>query len=131
MDSGAIRRRVRAGAGRADRLRLARRGGAGRGAGGHRRACPGRRSKTLPFTTGDLRVYKQRQYVCAVTVAKNPGARRKMSVSLQARGGRPVVDEGRLHLPARARSPCTPLNRCVRLTGAVAGKSRSTGWILC
>ncbi|GAA2940514.1 hypothetical protein GCM10011428_68980 [Streptomyces violaceus] len=40
-------------------------------------------------------VYKRGGYVCAVTVTKKPGVRKKMSVSVQARGNRPVVDEGR------------------------------------
>ncbi|QNE79394.1 hypothetical protein F0344_23555 [Streptomyces finlayi] len=93
-------------------------------------ACSGRPAKTVSFAKGELRVYKSRAYVCAVTVAKKPGTRRAMSVSLQARGGRPVVDEGRFTTRA---GPVTvyALNRCVRATGAVAGTSGSTGWILC
>ncbi|MEU8678563.1 hypothetical protein [Streptomyces sp. NPDC048560] len=93
-------------------------------------ACSGRHATTVSFAKGELRVYKSRAYVCAVTVAKKPGARRAMSVSLQARGGRPVVDEGRFTTRA---GPVTvyALNRCVRATGAVAGSSGSTGWILC
>ncbi|MFF8604523.1 hypothetical protein ACF06X_01165 [Streptomyces sp. NPDC015346] len=92
--------------------------------------CAGRPTKTLAFATGELRLYKSRQYVCAVTVAKNPGARRQMSVSLQPRGGRPAVDSGRF---TRQAGPVTvhALNRCVRATGTVAGRSGSTGWILC
>lgn len=93
-------------------------------------ACSGRPAKTVSFAKGELRVYKSRSYVCAVTVAKKPGTRRAMSVSLQARGGRPVVDEGRFTTRA---GPVTvyALNRCVRATGAVSGTSGSTGWILC
>ncbi|MFD4140666.1 hypothetical protein OHS70_24145 [Streptomyces sp. NBC_00390] len=92
--------------------------------------CPGRLVKSVPFTTGELRVYEHRQYVCAVTLAKRPGIRRPMAVSLQARGGRPDKDRGRF---VRQAGPVTvhALNRCVRATGSVAGTSRSTGWILC
>ncbi|MFD7227964.1 hypothetical protein [Streptomyces sp. NPDC059881] len=93
-------------------------------------ACAGRPVKTVGFATGELRVYKQRQYACAMTVAKNPGTRRAMSVSLQPRGGRAAVDKGDF---TRQAGPVTvhALNRCVRVSGAVAGKSASTGWILC
>ncbi|WP_251066511.1 hypothetical protein [Streptomyces sp. ISL-36] len=92
--------------------------------------CGGRPTKTVAFATGELRLYKSRQYVCALTVAKSPGARRQMSVSLQPRGGLPAVDSGRF---TRQAGPVTvhALNRCVRATGSVAGRSASTGWILC
>lgn len=92
--------------------------------------CPGRLARTVTFTTGELRVYERGHYVCAVTVAKRPGARRSMSVSLQPRGGRAATDSGRF---TRRAGPVTvhALNRCVRATGSVAGTSRSTGWILC
>lgn len=92
--------------------------------------CPGRLVKTMTFSTGELRVYKNRQYACAVTVAKKPGARRAMSVSIQPRGGRAAVDAGAF---TRQAGPVTvhALNRCVRASGAVAGRGASTGWILC
>ncbi|MET9437368.1 hypothetical protein [Streptomyces sp. NPDC006551] len=92
--------------------------------------CAGRPTKTIPFATGELRLYKSRQYVCALTVAKSPGVRRPMSVSLQPRGGRAAVDSGRF---TRQAGPVTvhALNRCVRASGSVAGRSGSTGWILC
>ena len=92
--------------------------------------CSGRAQKTVRFPGGELRVYKNRNYACAMTVASNPGARRAMSVSLQARGGRAAVDRGTF---TRQAGPVTvhALNRCVRATGAIAGVSRSTGWILC
>ncbi|MER7662433.1 MULTISPECIES: hypothetical protein [unclassified Streptomyces] len=92
--------------------------------------CPGRVQKTVRFPGGELRVHKSRNYACAVTVARKPGARRAMSVSLQARGGRAAVDRGTF---TRQAGPVTvhALNRCVRATGAIAGVSRSTGWILC
>ncbi|MFD9222994.1 hypothetical protein ACFWDI_24000 [Streptomyces sp. NPDC060064] len=93
-------------------------------------ACAGRPQKTVKFATGELRIYKNRHYACAITVSARPGTRRAMSVSLQARGGRAAVDKG---VFKRQAGPVTvhALNRCVRATGAVAGSSGSTGWILC
>ncbi|MGA6169968.1 hypothetical protein ACPEIF_06860 [Streptomyces sp. NPDC012600] len=92
--------------------------------------CSGRPAKTVPFATGELRVYKSRAHACAVTVAKKPGKRRAMSVTLQPRGGRVVSDSGSY---TKMAGPVTvnALNRCVRATGSIAGKSVSTGWILC
>jgi len=92
--------------------------------------CAGRHVKTVKFSTGELRVYKSRNYACAVTLAKRPGAKRAISISLQPRGGRAAVDKGRF---TRQAGPVTvhALHRCVRATGAVSGVSRSTGWILC
>lgn len=93
-------------------------------------ACPGRLAKAVPFKTGELRVYKSRSYACAVAVARKPGPRRKMSVTIQPRGGSPVVDSGTYTKQA---GPVTvhALNRCVRASATIAGKSGSTGWILC
>ncbi|WP_254711648.1 hypothetical protein [Streptomyces sp. TRM64462] len=92
--------------------------------------CSGRLAKRVPFATGELRVYKNRQYACAVTVARTPGARRPMAVTLQPRGARAVTDSGRF---TRLAGPVTvhALNRCVRATGSVSGRGASTGWILC
>ncbi|MFJ5559574.1 hypothetical protein ACIQCD_19740 [Streptomyces sp. NPDC093250] len=92
--------------------------------------CPGRKVRTLPFSTGSVVVYKRGGYICAVTVAKKPGAKRKMSVSVRARGGRPVVDEGRYTYHA---GPVTVHagRRCVWVKGKVGGPSVSSGWILC
>ncbi|MFD4028127.1 hypothetical protein ACFWRV_32140 [Streptomyces sp. NPDC058576] len=92
--------------------------------------CSGRPAKTVGFSTGELRVYKSRAHVCAVTVAKKPGKRRTMSVALQARGGRAVSDKGSY---TKMAGPVTvnALNRCVRATGAIGRKSVATGWILC
>ncbi|TXS55272.1 hypothetical protein [Streptomyces sp. t39] len=92
--------------------------------------CAGRLAKSISFSSGELRVYRSDRQVCAVTLARNPGIRRTMSVSLQARGGRAEVDEGRF---SRQAGPVTvaPRGRCVRATGTVSGISRSTGWILC
>ncbi len=92
--------------------------------------CAGRPAKTVSFKTGELRVYKNRSYACAIAVAKKSGPRRAMSVTLQARGGSPVVDRGRYTKQA---GPVTvhALNRCVRASATISGKSGSTGWILC
>ncbi|WP_373685591.1 hypothetical protein [Streptomyces lunaelactis] len=92
--------------------------------------CAGRLQKTVKFAGGEVRVYKSGHYACAVTLARKPGARRAMSVSLQARGGRAAVDKGAF---TRQAGPVTvhALNRCVRATGAISGTARSTGWILC
>lgn len=93
-------------------------------------ACPGRKARTLPFSTGSVLVYERGAYVCAVTVPKKPGTKRQMSVSVQARGGRPVVDSGRYAYRA---GPVTVHagQRCVRVKGTVSGRSVSSGWILC
>ncbi|URM92755.1 hypothetical protein LUW75_16605 [Streptomyces sp. MRC013] len=92
--------------------------------------CSGRLAKSVRFATGELRVYKNRQYACAVTVAKAPGVRRPMAVTLQPRGGRAVADTGRFTHRA---GPVTvhALNRCVRVTGSVSGRGGATGWVLC
>ncbi|MFI0979534.1 hypothetical protein ACH4SP_21350 [Streptomyces sp. NPDC021093] len=93
-------------------------------------ACAGVRVKTYGFATGEVRVYKSRQYVCAQTVAKRAGVRQKMRVSVQARGSRAAVDSGTY---TRHAGPVTvyALNRCVRVEGSVGGKSTASGWILC
>lgn len=93
-------------------------------------ACSGRPLKTVTFATGELRVYKNRQYACAVTIARKPGSGRVMSVTLQARGGRAAREKGTFR---RQAGPVTvhALNRCVRATGSVGSIARSTGWILC
>ncbi|MGW0787463.1 hypothetical protein ACWD04_04230 [Streptomyces sp. NPDC002911] len=93
-------------------------------------ACSGRLVKTVTFSTGSLRVYKSRAYACAVTVAKKPGARRAMRVSLQPRGGRAVVDSGAFTKLAGL-VKVHALNRCVRASGSIGGSSGSTGWIMC
>ncbi len=92
--------------------------------------CAGRKVRTLPFSTGSVVVYKRGGYVCAVTLAKNPGTKRKMSVSVQARGNRPVVDEGRYSYHAGPVMVHAG-RRCVWLKGRVGQGSVSSGWILC
>ncbi|MFI6682445.1 hypothetical protein [Streptomyces sp. NPDC050485] len=91
-------------------------------------ACAGRPVKTVGFSTGELRLYKGNGYACAVAAAKNPGPRRQMSVTIQARGGAPAADSGsytKLAGPITVHSG----NRCVRATGAIAGSSADTGWV--
>ncbi|MFE9773044.1 hypothetical protein ACFYOV_15440 [Streptomyces sp. NPDC005931] len=92
--------------------------------------CAGRKVRTLPFSTGAVEVYKRGGYVCAVTLAKKPGPVRKMMVSVRARGGRPVADEGRYRHHA---GPVTVHagRRCVWVKGRVGGGSINSGWILC
>jgi hypothetical protein len=92
--------------------------------------CPGRKVRVLPFSTGTVLVYKRGGYVCAVTLTKRPGAKRKMSVSVQARGNRPVVDAGTY---AHHAGPVTVHagRRCVWLRGQVGRGKFSSGWILC
>ncbi|GAA3912956.1 hypothetical protein GCM10023084_76080 [Streptomyces lacrimifluminis] len=93
-------------------------------------ACSGRKAKTLTFSTGVVRVYRRSGYVCAVTVPKRPGVRQWMSVSIRARGGRPVVDKG---LFSKRAGPVTVHagRRQVWIQGAVGRGSVSSGWIRC
>ncbi|MFJ6566052.1 hypothetical protein ACIQNU_01405 [Streptomyces sp. NPDC091292] len=92
--------------------------------------CAGRKVRTLPFSTGEVQVFKKSGYVCAVTVAAKVGNRRTMSVSVQARGSRPARDKGQYtqHAgPVKVHAG----SRCVWVRGAIASKSVSSGWILC
>ncbi|MFC9280009.1 hypothetical protein [Streptomyces collinus] len=128
MDSGAIRRRLALGAAvlaASGALALAAPGTASAADG-----CAGREVRTLPFGAGAVHVYKRGGYVCVVTVARDPGAKRVMSVSVQARGNRPVVDKGRFKHHA---GPVTVHagQRCVWVKGSVNHDSVSSGWILC
>ncbi|MFD8394702.1 hypothetical protein ACFV2N_37295 [Streptomyces sp. NPDC059680] len=93
--------------------------------------CAGREVRTLPFSSGVTHVYKRDGYVCAVTVARHPGPTQTMSVSVQARGTRPVVDTGSYRHHA---GPVTVYagHRCVWVKGAVGSRgSVSSGWIFC
>ncbi|MFE7705175.1 hypothetical protein ACFU6I_05055 [Streptomyces sp. NPDC057486] len=105
-------------------------GGPGAGSADAASSCGGRLAKTVTFSTGEVRIFRSRSYACAITVAKKPGPRRKMSVMIQARGGRPVADSGRF-TKQTGRVTVHALHRCVRAAGSVAGKSGATGWILC
>ncbi|MEU3839053.1 hypothetical protein AB0E88_03295 [Streptomyces sp. NPDC028635] len=92
--------------------------------------CGGHRVATLPFSTGSVQVFRSDGYVCAITVPRRPGPRQVMSVGVQARGGRPVVDKG----PFIERAGPVTVHaghRCVRVTGSVGGGTVNSGWILC
>ncbi|MCB5169270.1 hypothetical protein LG634_31225 [Streptomyces bambusae] len=92
--------------------------------------CAGRLMKTLPFSTGEVRVYKTRTHACAVTLAKRPGRPQYMMVSIQPRGGVPVPDSGMFSRQAGPVS-VSALSRCVFVRGRVGSGSVSSGWILC
>ncbi|MGX1130852.1 hypothetical protein RKD49_003042 [Streptomyces glaucescens] len=129
MDSGAIRRRLALGLSVltvSGLFALATPADAHAAAG----PCPGRKVRTLPFSTGSVHVYKSGGYVCAATYAKNPGPRRTMSVSVQRRGHNPVPykDKHREHTPG---VKVYAGQRCVRVEGSVGRGSVSSGWILC
>ncbi|WP_328669234.1 hypothetical protein [Streptomyces sp. NBC_00328] len=129
MDSGAIRRRMALGLAVLAAAGLLAFTGAG-SAQAASSSCSGRKVRTLPFTTGSVQVYRRSGYVCAVTFPGVRGSRKPMSVSVQARGGRPVVDSGRF---AHHAGPVTLYagHRCVRVKGSVGSGSVSSGWILC
>ncbi|MFI8498178.1 hypothetical protein ACIGFK_06695 [Streptomyces sp. NPDC085524] len=92
--------------------------------------CGGRLVRTVPFETGEVRMYKTRTQACALAVARVPGQRRQMAVSIQPRGGAPVRDAGRF---TRHAGPVTvgAINRCVYVKGGVGAGSADSGWILC
>jgi hypothetical protein len=128
VDSGAIRRRLALGMAvltASGLLAIAAPGDAQAAT-----SCSGRKVRTLPFATGAVHVFKRRGYVCAVTLPKRPGTKRYMSVSVQARGNRPVVDDG---LFSHRAGPVTVHagHRCVWVKGRVGRGSVSSGWILC
>ncbi|MEU1849902.1 hypothetical protein ABZ499_11650 [Streptomyces sp. NPDC019990] len=130
MDSGPIRRRLALGLAvltAAGLLAVAAPGEAQAAASAY---CPGRKVRVLSFSTGTVLVYKRGGYLCAVTLAKKPGTKRQMSVSVQARGNRPVVDAGRF---AHHAGPVTVHagRRCVWLKGGDGAGKFSTRWILC
>lgn len=93
--------------------------------------CAGREVRTLPFSSGVTHVYQRDGYICAITVARHPGSAQTMSVSVQARGSRPVVDSGRYWHHA---GPVTVHagRRCVLVKGSVGSSGKvDSGWILC
>ncbi|MEU9144261.1 hypothetical protein [Streptomyces sp. NPDC048349] len=92
--------------------------------------CAGRLAGTLPLAAGEVRVYKSRTRACAVTVARVPGERREMAVSIQGRGGAPIRDIGRF---TRYAGPVTvgAIGRCVYVKGSVGAGPAESGWILC
>ncbi|MFG2196151.1 hypothetical protein [Streptomyces sp. NPDC048639] len=92
--------------------------------------CPGRKVKTIDFSGGKVQVYKSNRIKCAVTIAKSPGERRRMSVSIQARGSHPRADSGWFTHHAGP-VKVTAGGRCVFVRGAVGDKSVKSGWVLC
>ncbi|MGW1163598.1 hypothetical protein ACWD5Q_19370 [Streptomyces sp. NPDC002513] len=128
MDSGAIRRRLTLGLAvltAAGLLAVA--------SPGHAQAddpCSGRKVRTLSFSTGSVRVYRRDGFVCAVTVAKRASGRKTMSVSVQARGSRPVADNG-LYVQRAGPVVVHAGHRCVWIRGSVGSGSVSSGWIMC
>ena len=92
--------------------------------------CDGRKMKTLDFSGGQVRIYRTHTFSCAVTVAKHPGKRRHMSVSIQARGSHPRIDTGYY---TRHAGPVRVVagHRCIFVRGSVGRKSVKSGWILC
>ncbi|MGW7545146.1 hypothetical protein ACWGKQ_29175 [Streptomyces sp. NPDC054770] len=130
MDSGAIRRRLALGA-----AVLTASGALALAAPAEAQAvtaanCAGREVRTLSFATGTVHVYRQGGYICAITLPRTSGGKRTMSVSVQARGNRPVVDKGKYSHRA---GPVTVHagHRCVWVKGTVGRSSVSSGWILC
>ena len=92
--------------------------------------CPGRKVRTLSFSTGAVYVYKSNGTICAVTVQKNPGTRKYMSVSVQARGFHAVsVDGPRTRRIGPVKTYAG--HRRVLVRGSVGRGSVSSGWILC
>lgn len=92
--------------------------------------CPGRKVRTLPFSTGSVQIFRDGGFVCAVTVQRHPGTRRLISVSVQARGLRAVAKSRRHTLsspPARVYAG----HRYVRVTGTVTGGSYRSAWFPC
>ncbi|GAA3068513.1 hypothetical protein [Streptomyces glomeratus] len=128
MDSGAIRRRLALGL-----AVLTASGLLAVASPGHAEAddfCSGRKVRTLSFSAGSVRIYKRDGFVCAVTVAKSTSGRKSMSVSVQARGSRPVTDSGR-YLHVAGPVVVHAGHRCVWIRGSVGSSSVSSGWMMC
>ncbi|GAV40178.1 hypothetical protein [Streptomyces acidiscabies] len=93
-------------------------------------SCAGRAVRTFPFATGTVVVYKRPGYVCAVTLAKRPGGRQAISVTVQARGNAPVK-RGWSHARTSPAVTVHAGHRCVRVEGQVGRGEVKSGWILC
>ncbi|WP_416975236.1 hypothetical protein [Streptomyces sp. 4F14] len=93
-------------------------------------SCAGRAVRTFAFTTGKVVVYKRPGYVCAVTLAKRPGAKQDISVTVQARGNAPV-ERGWSHARTSPAVTVHAGHRCVRVEGHVGRGEVKSGWILC
>lgn len=92
--------------------------------------CSGRKVRTLHFSTGQVQVFKNRGYVCAVTLPKRTGKRQWMSVSVQARGSRPVLNRGSFR---RYAGPVAVHagHRRIWIRGIVGRDDVSSGWVRC
>lgn len=130
MSEGAIRRRLAAGAAVLTSSALLALAGPAVGTAQAAAICPGHKVRTLPFSTGRTVLYRSGNYLCAYTLTKRDGVRQKMSVSVQARGSRPVQDSGRYVHHAGPVTVHTG-HRCVWVRGTVGAASVSSGWILC
>jgi hypothetical protein len=91
-------------------------------------SCTGRKVRTLPFATGSVHVYKGGGRICAITYQKNPGTKRTISVSVQARG-HVAVKKSRSHTRSSVPVSVYAGNRLVRVTGSVGAGSYASGWI--
>ncbi|MFF3844619.1 hypothetical protein [Streptomyces sp. NPDC002328] len=92
--------------------------------------CAGRKVRTVTFSTGSVHVYKNHGMVCAFTVQKRPGASKRMSVSVQARGHRAR------QLAGNRSARIGPIDvyaghRWVLVRGSVGRGSGSSGWFRC
>ncbi|MEU3615896.1 hypothetical protein ABZ725_26695 [Streptomyces sp. NPDC006872] len=93
-------------------------------------SCTGRKVRTLSFSAGSVLVYRDGGYVCAVTVQKNPGTKRLMAVSLQARG-HIAVPKSRQHTRSSPPVRVYAGHRELRVTGAVGSSRYSSPWFTC
>ncbi|WP_156726539.1 hypothetical protein [Streptomyces apocyni] len=104
--------------------------GPGTGAAHAAGPCAGKKVRTLSFSTGAAHVYKSRGFLCAVARPHKAGKRQYMSVSVQARGARPVRNAGQFTQYAGPVKVYAG-KRCVWVRGKVGQGSVSSGWILC
>lgn len=89
--------------------------------------CRGHVVRTLTFMSGRTTVYRSGSSLCAQTKARSSRTRTTMSVSLQARGGRPALKKARY----TGRTPPLTVHaghRAVRVTGSVGKSSARSGW---
>ena len=94
-------------------------------------SCDGmRKVRTVAFPNGFVQIYKTGGRVCARTFAKHPGAKRKITVSVQARG-HVAVKKGRKHARSSPAVQVYAGHRCVWVKGWVGRDSGGSGWILC
>jgi hypothetical protein len=92
--------------------------------------CTGRKVRTLSFPAGSVLVYRDGGVVCAVTVQKQPGVRRLISVSVQARG-LVAVRKSRIDTRSSPVAKTYAGHRRVKVTAAVSSSAYRSGWFLC